>query len=164
MTSRAFQIWIEWSVTIAVQRSHDWRISPRASSPQTRVPTDCRQHRRFFWRWGFLHDYIYQKQLISKQTTDGWNTPKYTKSIIEQQSYDSYQLFYLYTYIFLGHPNYKIGHLILMELFVNHVTFSLIPDAYIEPSFQHWQKIRWPNWIRSSKLVLGAFLLQFRVK
>ena len=59
------------------------------------------------------------------------------KYIIEKQSYDSYQLFYLYTYIFLGHPNCKIGHLILMELFVNHVTFSLIPDAYIEPSFQH---------------------------
>ena len=44
---------------------------------------------------------------------------------------------HLHTYTFLGHPNYKIGHLILMELFVNHVTFSLIPDAYIEPSFQH---------------------------
>ena len=68
-------------------------------------------------------------------STDGF----YTKSLIEQQSYDSYQLLHLYThtYIFLDHTNYTIGHLILMELFVNHVTFSLIPDAYIEPSFQH---------------------------
>ena len=68
-------------------------------------------------------------------STDGF----YTKSLIEQQSYDSYQLLHLYThtYIFVDHPNYTIGHLILMELFGNHVTFSLIPDAYIEPSFQH---------------------------
>ena len=83
------------------------------------------------------HSYLYTMVEIYRNTVSISTDSCYRKYIIEKQSYDSYQLFYLYTYTFLGHPNYKIGHLILMELFVNHVTFSLIPDAYIEPSFQH---------------------------